>query len=228
MLVFFIWSLSCLCYSLNMTKKLPKHKPILRIVLLSLVAVPVLFILFIIISILLSPLFDSFDRTKFDQMDSQTRTIFNALQSASGGSEMWKYEAKCDAELSGDWPTGKYYCKSEAITTVGAINAVQFLALHEKYYPIIHNSTLLRSTSELDKEKPEEFGSSFVVSSAEEKYELINGGEKCDYVAELAQPYDVTKDYSNSYGSPIAQGGKIILSLTCTATAKGNWYEFSR
>lgn len=203
-----------------------KNKHILRKVILCIFAIPALFILYVIGTILLSPVFDAVDKAKFDQMDSQTKEIYHGLQAASGGSEEWKYEATCDSLGQGGFQTyPDYSCTTKVSMEIPAVTPQHLVTLHEKYYPIIDSSPLLRSNDQLDKQKPGEFGVAFVVSSAEKHYQFRKDGESCDYLAKLAQPYSVSKSYDFSYGAGIEDGGRIILSFSCTAIAQDNWYQ---
>ncbi len=209
-----------------MAKISSKHKPVLRIVLLSLLGVIGLVVLILIISIALSPVFDAMEKSKFAVMKTETEQIYKQLQQVSAGVEDWKYEASCINASSGGFQTfPDYSCSTKVSLEVTALSAQQLLTLHEKYYPVIDGSSALKSTSELDKQSPSQFGLAFVVSSAEKTYELVNGGEGCDYIAELAQAYNSYSNYNYNYGSDIKSGGQVIISLTCTSIAHKNWYE---
>lgn len=206
-----------------MTKLTPKRKPILRIILLSIAAVPVLFTLYIIGALLLSPVFDGIDKNRFVKLDNDSRTLYGQLQAASGGEEDWQYETECEDIRSGPWPTGEYNCSITMSTKISTASSTELRVLHDKYFPFIDTSTMLKQKTELDKQPPGQFGVAFVVSGAEKRYMHVDDGNiDCTYLAKLDQ---TEGDASFLYGSTIVNSlGLITISLDCSAKATGNWF----
>lgn len=208
-----------------MTKLTPKRKPILRIVLLLIIAIPVLFIVAILVSIyIVSPISESVDKAKFDALDTKSKALYANINAVSGGAEMWTYKAHCEEWMTGDWPTGEYQCSTTMSTEVKVTNVSSFVALHDKYYPIIDRALMLKPAGELAKNNFGEFGIRFVVSSAEKEYTIVNeNGLGCRYLASLDQAQDGT---DIGYGLAILGGvGNATISLECSDKALGNWYK---
>lgn len=206
-------------------RRMPLAVKIILIVLAALIVVPVIVIG---IFMLLSPISDNMDKSKFEKLDSQSREIFSQVKAAAGDDgEDWTYRAKCEAETTGDWPTGRYWCTTQMEAYFPVTTATEHLALHDKYYSLFERSYYLKEKQALKKQFPEDFGTKFVVSGAEKKY-LITAGDDivCDYLAELTQPYDKFNSLTYTYGSPISgDKGRVYISLDCTGIASGNWYS---
>jgi hypothetical protein len=204
-----------------------KQMSTVKKIILTMAALITLFILFIIGTIVSKPFFDNLDKNRFETLDKQSRTIYDAVKAKSGGVETWTYEAKCNPERSGWMLTGQFFCETSLTTEVNVTNVTQLIALHEKYYPIIDDSSYLKQKTELNKQHPGQFGVNFVVSSAEKKYNGTNTGSAvCTYLTELIQPKeDNSTIYNQSYGADIATGtGRAIISLRCADMARGDWY----
>jgi hypothetical protein len=201
-----------------------KNKHVLRIVLLSLAAIPVIFILIIIVSILITPLFETIDKAKFERLNDESSVMYQQLKRASGGLETWTYNAQCNERLSGDWPTGEFDCTTTIATTVPVTSVAAFIALHDKYYPVIDHMSVLKPINQLDKEYPADFGRIFVVSSAEKHYDIAGvDSVRCDYLGKLDQSIQ-NADFR--YGIEIDQGvGSAVISLECSGSARGDWYQ---
>lgn len=216
-----------LWYSRGMEKRAPKRKHILRNILLAIAAVPVLFVLYIVIMFLLSPVIDEIDKARFVKLDEQSRGLYEQIKAKSGGIEPWTYAASCDAERSGPWPTGSYYCKTEIVTELVGLSVDQVNALHDKYYGLIDSAAFIEPRTGLDKQLPGYFGVKFVVSSAERQYSLKSDDSiRCTYLIELVQPLPPAGViYNQKYGADIANGvGRIYLRFTCMDIANGDWY----
>jgi hypothetical protein len=201
-----------------------KNKHILRIVLLSLAAIPVIFILIIIVSTILTSLFDNVDKAKFERLNDESSVMYQQLKRASGGLETWTYKTHCDEWKTGDWPTGEFECMTTIATVVPVTSIAAFVALHEKYYPIIDHMSVLKPINQLDEEYPTDFGKKFVVSSAEKHYD-IDGADsvRCDYLGALDQASD---DADIGYGLEIIGGvAHANIHISCQGHARGDWYQ---
>ncbi len=201
----------------------PKKKmTIVKKILLVIVAIPVLFILFIIGTMVTAPIFDNIDKARFETLDKQSKLIYEAVKAKSGDVEKWKYEASCDDILAGPWPTGEFLCGTSLSTQIDVTSAAQVSALHEKYYPVIDSSNSLKPTTELDRQSIGQFGVSFVVSSAE-KYYVITNDIRCTYLIKLDQFSGVFD--KERYGTPIENNkGTVDISLNCADKARDDWY----
>lgn len=208
-----------------MTKLTPKRKPILRIVLLSIIAIPVLFIVAILVSIyIVSPISESIDKTKFEALDTKSKALYANVNAVSGGAEMWTYKAHCEEWMTGDWPTGEYQCSTTMSTEVKVTNVSTFVALHDKYYPVIDRAVMLKPAGELAENYPGYFGVKFAVSGAEKNYTALDdSGIECTYLAKLGQSVGgANVGYSTSIQGDI---GDVRVSLECSDKALGNWYK---
>ncbi len=211
-----------------MAKNVPKRKHTLRNVLLIVAAVPVLFILYLVVTTLLDPVFDQFEKTKFDKLDQQSRELYGQLKAKSGGIETWTYEAKCEPEYSGPWPTGSYYCGTIISTEQPIVSVSQLNSLQEKYYDLIDTSSMLKQSTVLTKLPVNDFGVKFLTSVAEKHYRTsTNDSIFCRYSIEIAQPVPPKGSYYNeNYGVDVATGvGRLSLRLDCRDKTHGNWYE---
>lgn len=211
-----------------MAKNLPKRKHTLRNILLVAAALPVLFILYLLISTLLDPVFDQIEKTKFDKLDQQSHTLLDQLKVTSGGLETWMYEAKCEPVLGGFKLVADFICSTKLTAEIPATSADQLNILQDKYYSVIDTSPMLKQSTELDKQLPNDFGKKFVVSSAEKHYTVDgNNSVKCSYIIEIAQPKSPAgMHYSDSYGSPIATSvGRIFITFECRDHASSSWYR---
>ena len=206
--------------------KLPtKRKPILRIVLVSIAALPVLFILYVLFTAyVISPSLEAIDISKFEKLDEQSQQLFEQVKTVSGGVETWKYTTSCYEQKSGDWPTGIFSCSTLLSSNVAVTSAAQVNALHEKYYPMIDSASILEPQSELSKQYPGAFGVSFVVSSAEKFYKFSEDDSiDCTYMTKL---YQSSNDADFGYGLDIKSGiGDARISLECAGEARGHWYQ---
>ncbi len=205
-----------------MVKTVPKRKHILRNILLGIAAVPVLLILFIVGTLLLSPVFDAIDQSKFTKLDNQSRELYAQLQAASGGAETWEYEASCydmNRGQGGFSFTADYRCGTKIFTELPVASAVQLNDLHEKYYPVVDGSKILKPFTELDKQRPSAFGVKFVSSTGEKQYKTSEGDIKCRYLIELSDGENI------GYGIPLNAGNAIVtISLECSDKSREDWY----
>lgn len=75
-LAFFLFHQAlCLWYSRGMENSQPKRRHVLRNVILGVVALPVLFIIYVVGSILLSPVFQHFEKARIEKLDEQLHVI---------------------------------------------------------------------------------------------------------------------------------------------------------
>ena len=197
-------------------------------IVLAIVAVPVLFIVYLVISSLLSPLFDDVDKERFESLKSQSLSLYDAVKNKSAGTETWIHEATCEPQRSGWMIVSGYVCVTFLRTEVPVTAVSQVNALHEKYYPVINTSASLKQKTELSKQLAGQFGVDFVVSSAEQHY--TSSGSKsitCTYLAALRQADQQPVGFvaNDDYGADIARGdGLMEIGLRCTDIARGNWY----
>jgi hypothetical protein len=123
--------------------------------------------------------------------------------------------------------TSDYRCGITIIAEVEVSAATQLSSLHEKYYPTVEGSTMLKQETELAKQYPNDFGLNFVVSSAEKHYYVVDDRAiECTYLAKLTQN---DEDAGLQYGTVIAGGVGIVRnSIECDDKARGAWYDVSR
>lgn len=204
-----------------MEKIVKKQTSILKRILIIIgiiIAVP---IIGLIILLLMQPIIDGIDHSKFISLQNQSRLIYNDLQKAAAGADNWQYEAKCSPERAGDWSTGSYYCSTTSSLRLSITSANQIEALHDKYFSIIDGSKSLKPIDNLSKVQPSQFGTQFVISTAGRQYKTTDG-YTCTYSAELGQP----NEPGIPYGTPISGNvGQATLMFDCTGKAKGDWYK---
>lgn len=200
----------------------------IKIILITPLLLLGLGILYIVAVYTTNPIFDRLNHDKFTKLDTQMQGLFQKLKTASGEDDIWKYITSCDVEMSGDWPTGEYYCTA-LISTEKEISSIQeFNTLQTKYYPTINSSNTLKQTSELETEPLNNFGNNFVVSSAEKTYIEVKSKIKCNYSIELNQKNEDSNLISSAYGSDINNHiGNANIRLSCGAIARGYWYNIS-
>lgn len=216
-----------LWYSRGMEKRAPKRKHILRNILLAIAAVPVLFVLYIVVATLLSPIFKEVEKARFTKLDEQSRALYEQVKTKSGGSEVWKYEANCEPILGGFKFVTDYNCSTEITAEVVGLSVDQVNALHDKYYGLIDSADFLEPETDLSKQLPGHFGIKFTVSSAERNYTVVGDNAiSCNYITKLTQPEaPAGVTHNELYGSDIANGvGRIYLRFTCTDIANDDWY----
>lgn len=183
----------------------------------------------IIIGLLISgPIMDTIDKNRFLTLDSQIQKLYDSVKANSSESDAWIYEKSCESEYSGPWPTGSYFCTAKISLTKTVTTAEEVADLQNKYYPIINNSGILKASSELNLQLPNDFGINFVVSSAERRYNEEKSTLGCKYTIDLFQNNNsTTKSYEEnvSLGSTINNGlGKVVIALESTNKARSNWY----
>ncbi len=202
-----------------MKKTTPKSKQNLRIIVVSIFALPALVVLVVIGSVLLSPVFDSFDKARFEKLDTQSKELYEELVSQSGGAETWTYKTFCDQELSGPWPTGEFICRINMSMRIAVSSLNQVNILEEKYYPTVNSSAMLKSITELDKQRPSDFGVRFVTATAERYYNTRDGSIKCKYFADLSDLKSI------EYGVELSSANAFLtISIECSDRARGNWF----
>ncbi len=179
---------------------------------------------FVIISIALSPILDAIDHSKFNTLDQQSRAVFNTIKNASGGADDWKYQAGCEDDNAGFFGAPEYICNTILALDTTAVSATQIKTLHDKYYSVINHSPDIKPTDVLNEQLASQFGSSFVISSAERHYKT-SGGLGCTYIAQVAQIHENTTYGDTSYGAPINGGiARVLITFSCGDMARGNWY----
>lgn len=208
-----------------MAKQQSRRKHLIRNILIGLASLPLLLALFIIVVVyVITPILETIDKSKFDNLADESHVLYDDIVRASGGQESWTYNKSCEPEYSGPWPTGVYYCTMRISTEVQVTAVEQFVTLHNKYYPVVDESPILSPTDNLKKAYPGDFGVRFVVSSAERHYNLSNDNSiDCTYLARLSQS---NKDTEIGYGIAIKDGiGKVNIGLECTDKARKDWYN---
>lgn len=195
---------------------------IILIVLAAVIGLPILFILgsVAINKLILQPI----DKAKFESLDKDSRTLFAQVKKISAGAEPWEYTASCEAERSGPWATGSYYCTTKMSFEIPVSDALTVASLHLKYFPTIDSAGWLRPSTELTKLPANDFGINFVVSGAEKKYTSDN--VDCTYSALLDQQnIDYSKPES-TYGSKLRDSsGRLTLSFRCNGKTSTDWYS---
>ena len=198
-----------------------KRARIITIVLLSPI---ILLIIIFLLGYIMQTVFDKFDQDRFIALDSQMRGLFKELETASKGSDVWKYAAVCSANKTGWMPTGDYSCLTSISTTKDVTSVEEINDLQAKYYLLIDKSSTLTQKTELDLELPNDFGKNFVVSSAEKHYSEVKSGILCQYLIELNQTSEDSNNFT--YGSEInGAKGAAVISLRCEETARNHWYS---
>lgn len=197
-----------------------------KIIILILVTPIVLLLLIFAWNFVTRPVFDKFDQDRFTKLDTNMQNIFKKFQTASRGSEDWRYKAVCSANMSGWMTTGDYNCVTSISAEKIVGSAKEVSDLHSKYYPLIDNSSNLEQKTEIDLEPPNEFGKKFAVSSAEKRYKEVYVGISCRYIFQLDQ---LVAENNNEYGSMIeGANGDATISLRCEDTARNHWYGLQK
>lgn len=183
----------------------------------------------IIISLLVSgPIMDTVDKNRFLMLDSQMQKLYKDVKANADEADAWIYEKGCEPEYSGPWPTGGYFCTAKISLTKTVTTAKELADLQNKYYPIINNSEILKASSELNLQLPNDFGINFVVSSAERRYSENNTKISCIYLNKLYQAINGNDFSANEYGTMITNdAGKININLKCTDKSRSDWYVAS-
>lgn len=210
---------------MSQAKKKSPLKTAIKTILIVLITPIVLVVLYLLYVAASNPIYDSFDQQKFKKLDSSMQDMHRTLKTVSDKEEKWQYSKNCDEELSGDWPTGRYFCTA-LISIVKHISSVQELnALQAKYYPIIDKNSYLEPKDQLDLQFPDDFGKKFVVSSAEKNYIESKSGIDCKYLIKLYQKNTPLNLYDDAYGSKIINNnGNAYITFECTAKARKSWF----
>ncbi|HRN97023.1 MAG TPA: hypothetical protein PLZ58_01035 [Candidatus Saccharibacteria bacterium] len=198
-------------------KKLSKTK----IVALSIIVLLLLVAAIFIISI---PIISNLEHTRFTELDTSQRSIYDEIVKASDNAEKWDYTAGCTQIYTGPWPTGEYTCSTVISTSKETTSVDQLNALQTKYYPVVNNSDKLRQTSELDIQSPEDFGKKFVTSGVQRNYTDKSSGVDCIFRLILGQ---TKPSLDNSIeGSTIKDGiGITRISLSCENKSSEAWFN---
>jgi len=175
----------------------------------------------LIIATLLEPIFNNIDKAKFEKLDTQSRALYEEVKAASGGAEMWTYEASCALGGSGGFQAySQYNCETNISMEAKASSVDQLNALHAKYYTVFDGSTSLKQKTALNEQYPRDFGVRFVRSSADKQYVSSDGNVTCTYLGGLSDGNDVP------YGTELSVDKAFVtINLTCFDKARGNWYN---
>lgn len=207
----------------TINKKKSPIKKVFKVLIVILVTPIVIVLLLIGLYFGTKPIFDKIDHDKFITLDTQMQKVYQELQTASNGTDVWKYKTVCSANHTGWMPTGTYNCVASIstqknITTVGEINDLQ-----SKYYPVV-NSTVTLVPESNDLQFAGNFGKTFSVGLAYKDYTEKITGIGCTYEINIHQ-----LDYRNSsedLGSKIVgDTAKFFISLRCEETARSSWYQ---
>lgn len=180
--------------------------------------------LYILLSIyVISPTLEHFDKIKFDNLDSYSRSMFDKLSDASLGTEKWKYTKECVPDRTGWLTTGQFSCTTKSRTQIDITNVNELKTLNDKYFGVAEESTQLKS-KDYAIFYPTTFGIKFQVSSIIKRYVYnSDNGLQCTYEIQLDQP-DKDNVYTN-YGDDIKGDiGQVDISFTCGGIARGNWF----
>jgi hypothetical protein len=115
-------------------------------ILIGLAALPVLLILYLIVNAyIVSPIQDSYDKLRFDELSSKMKKVYNEVLATAGDKEEWKYETSCrdasDSEIS--FGEDGYTCKMRMSTIAIRTDIGDTDKLHQKYYPVISALTFI-------------------------------------------------------------------------------------
>lgn len=187
----------------------------------------VLIVMSIVIMFALSinPILDKIDENRFITLDKNMQKLFSELESKTNFDSAWVYEKKCDPEYSGPWPTGSFFCATTISMDKSISNVDELNNIHDTVYQIINDSKMLKATSELDKQLPNDFGKKFVISKANRIYIERNSNIKCNYSIGIYQKVENISLYSDSFGSKISNNiGINRIWVECSDRSRSNWY----
>ena len=162
------------------------------------------------------------NQNHFTSLGNNMQKLHAKMQAVAQNSETIKFTKKCDQQLSGDWPTGKYYCDS-SITLEKTVSSIdETTDIQARFFPVIDQASFLKPTSKLITTPLASFGKEFIVSSSEKKYEV--GSIRCTYLNKLSSK---SSGYAlDRYGDSIeANDGNLSLVLSCSGLADQNWYN---
>ncbi len=209
----------------SINKKKPSAAKTLKIILIILLTPVALVILFIIYTIVSNPIYDKLDNDRFNMLDTSMQSVYQRIKSVSDGAERWKYITTCETRLQGDWPTGNYDCVTSISTTKMVQSVAELNILQSRYFHVIDKNSNLKQIDQLNVESPNDFGKKFVVSSAEKKYKETNSGIECKYSIMLFQSVTDGSSRSDMLGTQIISGkARVIVSLRCDEIAREPWY----
>jgi len=212
--------------TINTNKSVPRQiVKALLIILLTPVALILLFILYLLIS---TPIYNKIDKDKFTTLDSQSRSLYDQIKTASNGADDWRYMAVCtDNSKNIVLAASDYYCMT-SISTKKTISSVSELnALHAKYYPIVEKSDIWAKHELANAQSLGDFGDKFNVSFAYNDYKELKTDIGCTYRIQLGQIDKTLRNGidNNNFGSTITtKQGDFFISIRCDAKASGKWY----
>lgn len=180
--------------------------------------------LYILLSIyVISPTLEHFDKIKFDNLDSYSRSMFDKLSDASLGAEKWKYTKECVPQHDAWFATGEFMCTTKSRTQTNVTSASGVNNLNDKYFEVVESFSSLKA-KDYAVFYPTTFGVKFQVSSIIKRYVYnSDNGLQCTYEIQLDQP-DKDNVYTN-YGDDITGNvGQVDISFTCEGIARGNWF----
>lgn len=211
-----------------MIKNTNKKKHTVRKVLLivaGVIFIPIiLFFIFIFVSNL-------FDQHKFNVLDNQMQVVLGELKSVAG-TDQWSYKKECGAIYSGWMETSSFSCGITLSTEKLTSNPKDVSDWHEKYYPILDSSKILKPKTNFTITPARFFGKELIVSGVEKYYVEGRTGISCVYTTDLKQSFYKTEQSSmaqSDFGAKINNNvGKIITTIECRNHASKSWYTFNK
>jgi hypothetical protein len=172
--------------------------------------------------LIIAPVVKNIEQDRFDKLSNNMQNLLVRMQSIAVDSEKLSYEEKCEKQLSGDWPTGKYYCKTIINLEKSVYSASEMEAVKDRYLSMIDSAPYLDAVNEMNISPSESFGKDFVVSSAEKRY-ANDDGFICDFSVNLYKDdgsYTIYKsgDIINS------DEGLFALNIICSNLSNHDWY----
>lgn len=162
------------------------------------------------------------NQNRFVELDKNMQSLHTKMQAVTQNSDVVKYTKKCQQQLSGDWPTGKYYCDASITLHKIVTSANEVADAQARFFPIVEQASFLKPVSELMTTPPASFGREFVVGGYEKSYKL--GELQCTYLNKLDN-----KESSYifaRYGDAIeTSDGDLSLTLSCSGLADQDWYK---
>jgi len=211
--------------TINTNKSVPRQIfKALLVILLTPVALILLVILYVFIS---DPIYNMIDKNKFTTLDSQSRSLYEQIKTASNGVDDWKYMAVCSND-SQNWMMPEYNCITSISTEKNISSIAELNALHAKYYPVVEKSDIWAKHELANAQSLGDFVEKFNVSLAYNDYKELKTNTECTYQIQLSQ-IEKNINYqtdNHSFGSAITAGeGDFFISIRCDATALDKWYD---
>lgn len=196
-------------------------KKVSKIILIVLASIIGLIVLYIAVFI---PIKNKFEEHKYERLSQNMNNLYQDMLEVAEDSEELIYKNECAPEYTGDWPTGKYYCKSsikldKPISDVSEVSSAQ-----SRFFKIVDNNNFMKPITELFVYYPEYFGKEFVVSSVEKDYNTSD--IRCKFSNDLIRD---DKSYNiDQFGDKIYENeGRLLLSISCTGLTSKSWYKLN-